>query len=65
MTITQANLEYRRLFTLVDSDPELATSIERDIMTAALLAIGSGDVERAKGLAKIALDIQQIPFRRM
>ena len=64
MTIKQAALELTRMLDVYETDPEEATSIERSLMTAALLAIGSGDTERAKALAEIALDAQQIPFRR-
>ena len=65
MTPEQAALELTRMLEVYETDPEEATSIERGLVTAALLAIGSGDIARAKALAEIALDAQQIPFRRM
>lgn len=61
----QAEADLATIERVAHDDPELATSLERGLMTAALLAIDSNDITRAKVLAKLALDAQQIPFRRI
>ena len=64
MTTNEAQLEFVRLKLIRQSDPEVASSIERGLATAALLALESDDVERAKAIGKLALDAQQIRFMR-
>jgi hypothetical protein len=50
---------------LVGEDHEATERIRRGLATAALLALESDDIPRAKAIAKIALEAQQVPFRRM
>lgn len=64
MTVHEAQLEFVRLKLIRQSDTEAASLIERGLATAALLALESDDVERAKAIGKLALDAQQIRFRR-
>jgi hypothetical protein len=64
MTETESYLEFMRMKLIRHSDPGRATSIERDLATAALLALESGDIPRARTIAKLALDAQHVPFRR-
>lgn len=60
----QAEQEFQRLLSCAQTNPEEATRIERGLASAALMAIESDDVPRAKALAKFALDAQHVRFRR-
>ena len=65
MTVIEACSDMCRLLLAYDDDPELATSLERGLMTGALLALESDDIPRAKAIAKIALNAQQVKFKRV
>lgn len=65
MTETEAVHEFEKLLLCRFDDPEQASSIERGLATAALLALEGDDIERAKVIGKLALDAQAVPFRRV
>lgn len=66
MTPEDAENIYNALLkSVATGDYEAATSHERGLMTGALLALESNDITRAKAIAKLALDAQQIPFKRI
>ena len=60
MTPEEARAELERMIGLKRSDPEEAMRIQRGLATGALLALESDDIQRAKAIAKIALDAQQV-----
>lgn len=65
MTHLQAIIDYNRIVEICANDPTEASRLERGLATGALLALDSGDVERAKVIAKYALAAQELSFRRM